>query len=81
MLLRPDAHLFARIVRDLHNVHGHQRNIVPPDFLMRIRNYNSPDADFFTELADYRGKWRSLDLRYNFQLEFDIPRIDIGKLS
>jgi len=41
-------------------------------------HHNSPDADYLTEVfKDYVGKWTSIPLEYNFQLEYE--HLDAGK--
>jgi len=58
LLLRPDARLLEEIIQD----------IVEPT--RRLPVFNSPDADYLTQHPSL-GRWTSIPLEYNFQLEFD----------
>lgn len=59
MLLRPDAAHLSRIIEEITGPRPR-----------RLGNYNSPDADFLTEVA-LNGQWTSIPLEFNYQLEFD----------
>jgi len=60
MLLRPDPQLLAQILEEITGPQPRK----PP-------NYNSPDADYLTEHPAYCGKWTSIPLEFNYQLQFD----------
>lgn len=67
MLLQPSRpHLLAML-----------ENITGPN-PQTPSHHNSPDADYLTEVfKDYVGKWASIPLEYNFQLEYE--HLDAGK--
>lgn len=59
MLLKPDAGLLQQLLVELTQPR------------QRLPNYNSPDADYLTEHAAFCGRWSSIPLEYNYQLEFE----------
>lgn len=72
VLLQPDSRVLDTLLQE----------ITGPS-PRRLPGYNSPDADYLTEHPIYSGKWTSIPLEYNFQLEFDAldPRAGTVRFS